>query len=1526
MIFPRLLAILALLQLTIVNCQLSIAQAPKTFTHEPLPFFNEMKKYMEETNKQQGEDIMKEFKVIWYTDDVEPKELEKMYKEANKVLQKRMKDAADSAKTEYSPETHKLNDAQKQQIYKVADAMLKKRMKAFPDFKNYLFTLISFAVSNQPEESFNAFQQALDKMLERKVSGRKFGAFLIICEGLFRDNTLFKSVSTKWVASNNKYLFDFDSVPFIKFPAITLTCHAKGDSSVIYSTGGTYYPTEERWKGKGGRVDWRRAGISPDTIHAEINNYTIDMSSAKYTIDSVIFYNYDFFDKPLMGVLNDKLMANVTEDKASYPQFDSYNTNIVIKELHKNIDYEGGFSMHGAKFLGSGSKEKGAAIHVKRVNPQSKNIEEFIVARSKFFLIKKDRIFSEHSAVTLYYEKDSIYHPGLEFKFIVDKREMTFIRNGEGTAKSPYFDSYHKLDMYFDALYWKIDDPVITIRMLSGGVENKAVFESANYYDAFRFTKLQGLSEVNPLVRIKSLWEKELRPPFLVISDVCGAFRLSPEEVRPMLMQIANMGLITYNADEQTIELRDRLINYLNAKIGKTDYDVIQFNSAMPALKNNAEINLLNLDMTLFGVEQIYLSDSQNVYIFPKNQTVTVKKNRDFNFNGKVIAGRFDFYGKEFSFEYDPFKLNLNVVDSLRLKVPVSQPDEMGRVKLLAVKTVIRDMTGNIEIDKPYNKSGLKDYSQYPIFNSLKESYTYYDKESIQKGVYKKDNFYFQLTPFQIDSLDNFTAAGVAFDGTFTSANIFPDFKDTLRIQSDFSLGFVRDAPANGFPLYGGKGNYKKTIKLSHEGLRGNGEISYLASTTNSYDFVFFPDSMNTIAENFELKKTAGAVEYPHVRGDSVNVHWMPYTDQYKVAQLTKALIMYDGQAYLYGGITLMPTGLSGYGTMSFLTAELESKLYDFKENDFTAGISDFRLKAENSQALSFNSSDVRSHIDFKTRKGEFKSNRGSVPAQFPLNMYICYTDEFNWEMDKHTLEFVSDKAVAGTEETGTRFVSTHPNQDSLGFIAPYAKFDLKNYLISAEKVKQLEVADAYIYPDSGKVVIHQNAVMETLENAKILANTVTNYHKFYEATLNVTSRKAYTGSGSYDYVDARGISRAISFGKITVDSTHQTRGEAAILESDSFSLSPNFDYKGRAVLYASRQFLTFDGATRIKHNCEGFSSTWLSFKGEIDPKEIYIPIEKEPRDANFNRISTGIVFSKDSTNIYPTFLSRKMRDADVDIITAEGFLYYDNATSEYRISNKEKLKGSTVGGNYLSLSSRCIALAQGKLNLNIDLGMVKLNPVGTVSHNMNNDSTTFDIETGIDFFFNEQSLGVLIENLGNNFPPLNAIQFNANYEKGLLEYVGKERAEKLLSEINLYGAFKKFPEELGQTLFLTDVKFKWEKSMSAYRYRGLVGIGSINKHQVNKYVWMAIELVKKRSGDILNIYIEPNNDTWYFFNYSRGLMAAISSKAEFNDFIKNVKPEKRIIKGEKGGSYEYILSSEIKKRDFLRTWPEKGK
>jgi hypothetical protein len=140
-------------------------------------------------------------------------------------------------------------------------------------------------------------------------------------------------------------------------------------------------------------------------------------------------------------------------------------------------------------------------------------------------------------------------------------------------------------------------------------------------------------------------------------------------------------------------------------------------------------------------------------------------------------------------------------------------------------------------------------------------------------------------------------------------------------------------------------------------------------------------------------------------------------------------------------------------------------------------------------------------------------------------------------------------------------------------------------------------------------------------------------------------------------------------------------------------------------------------------------------------------------------------------------------------------------------------------------------------------------------------------------------------------------------------------------SDLELLGKFKKFPEELVRTIFLADVRLKWDSTSKTWLSYGLIGIGNIGKNQHYRYVKGIIEMTKKKNGDEFTIYLELSKNDWYFFNYHNNMMQVLSSNLDFNDLVTNEQKSKaeqnRIDNIAKG--YKYIISNDRKKRDFLR-------
>ncbi|HEX2395911.1 MAG TPA: hypothetical protein VHI78_11240, partial [Bacteroidales bacterium] len=1037
---------------------------------------------------------------------------------------------------------------------------------------------------------------------------------------------------------------------------------------------------------------------------------------------------------------------------------------------------------------------------------------------------------------------------------------------------------------------------------------------------------LQLMDEVHPLIVIRSFARKMGTDQFLA-DDLAAHMKKPVTQVKQMLMRMASKGFLFYEPENDMATIRPRLNDYIAASVAKIDYDVISIPSLTHTPLENAVFDLRNYDLVINGIPRIFVSDSQNVVIYPRNDRIIMKKNRHFQFDGQVQAGLFTFSGRNFFFNYDSFKLDLRKIDSLKIRYLTDKYDNYGFPITEETQTVLENLEGEVYIDRPDNKSGRLSYPDYPVFVSRESGYVYYDASNIHNGVYKRDRFFFKIDPFSMDSIDNFNRRSMQFDGDLQSAGIFPDIRETLRLQPDNSLGFQHMTPDSGLSIYGGKGTFTNEVSLTNKGLTGAGELKYLTSSLVSNNIQFFPDSLNAVTRDFTIAQALEGNQFPSVSSGNANIHWLPYKDVLYASKIDSNFQMFNATTSLAGNLKLEPSGLSGSGRIYMEGAEINSNQYTFSASEINADTSDFYLKSLHTEGFTVLTENINSHIDFAAQKGYFKSNEDFTLVSFPENKYVSYLDNFEWDMNQKFLAMGSSSSTATSEDgelIGPSYISTDAEQDSLSFVAPVAFYDYDSNLIKATEVKYIDIADARIYPEAGKLTVNADARLRTLYNATLTANRETGYYNMFNASLTITSRNKYLGSAYYNYIDETEQEQIIFFSSLSVDNNHQTIGSGEVTESDDFTLSPSFSYIGKVFMEASKQFLTFDGGTKIAHFCENIPTRWMHFRSEIDPKNVMIPVGDEVIDVERNKIFNGLYMYYDSIHVYPAFLSGRKFSSDRPVSTAQGFLKYDNESQEYRIGAIDKLTDRNIPGNLITLHrENCVLYGEGRIDPGAKLGQINLSTVGNVTYNSIENKTEMNVILGLDFFIAENIIDVMSAEI-DSVPNLPAVDLNSPLiAKGMADLIGKEKYEAMKSEASLFGNVKEAPAELKHTILFNELKLRWDNESNSWVSVGKIGIGSINNNQINKRVDGLLELQIKRSGDILDFYLQIDRRTWYYFGYTRGVLQILASNNEFIDRMKKLKPNERRQKVTSGESYIYMVSTDTKKNTFMRRYRE---
>jgi hypothetical protein len=356
---------------------------------------------------------------------------------------------------------------------------------------------------------------------------------------------------------------------------------------------------------------------------------------------------------------------------------------------------------------------------------------------------------------------------------------------------------------------------------------------------------------------------------------------------------------------------------------------------------------------------------------------------------------------------------------------------------------------------------------------------------------------------------------------------------------------------------------------------------------------------------------------------------------------------------------------------------------------------------------------------------------------------------------------------------------------------------------------------------------------MDEFDGADIIANSVTKYHKITEAHVRIDAAKKYHASGKYPYIDSKGGEQIIFFADIEPDTIFQTRAKGLVEEDKGFYLSDKFDFYGTVELVASNQFLTFDGATRIKHDCDQFAKNWLKFKTEIDPNNIQIPVSTDMSDLNGNPIAVGLVRRNagdmDSINIYPAFLSALERPNDFVMFTSSGVLNYNEDAKEFRIANVDKLINREENGNYIALNTEsCSMEGDGQVDMALNLPDVEFKPYGTVSYDAVTKSTTMNLSGGLEFFMDKKVIEMMAEDIKTT-EGLGAIDFGrTTLKQAVTELVSKEEAENLKTEYTIKGpeAIKKLPKELSTApVFFSNLRLEWNDRANGFVSKPITGV-----------------------------------------------------------------------------------------------------
>jgi hypothetical protein len=1267
------------------------------------------------------------------------------------------------------------------------------------------------------------------------------------------------------------------------------------DSVFLENTTGALKISDHVFVGEGGRFSWEMAGLPGQDVYADLSGYSFDVRKPWLEADGAKMTYSGRLKQPVEGVFEYKGVRNDSVRKSTYPRFMSYYSDIEVEGFGPDIQYIGGFALRGEKIYSSSVFGDLSTIHV-TTNGMSR-----FKASANVYEFQDSLITTKRAKIVIYQAGDSIYHPAVRMNYEVASRKLVLLKDKEGYRNTPYSASYFDMDFTADMIRWDLESDSLDISILEARRMVPAYFESVDHYKVEDYRSLgDKVYDFNPLSLVVAYANKSGENEFLV-ADLAQGYRKDLKVMQGAMLSLAQKGLIGYNASSGLITVKPKAYHLYTSNFGKKDFDNIIFSSVIMN-KPNASLNFRDGYMTVRGVETFRVSDSLNVIIEPDSSTITLLQDRGFRFDGKITAGNYEYYGRDFTFSYDSFLINLQEIDSVQFYVKdVNSRGGTGRKKIN--NSLVSDASGATQgvlyINRPNNKSGKVAYTEYPKFDSGSEAVVFFNNKDMLGGVYDK-SINFVVPPFAVDSLSGDDPTSITFDGQFVS-EIFPTFDAKLEVMPDYSMGFEYTTPTEGLNLYGSESRYYNDIKLDKNGLRGAGKISHLSMDIASKDFLFYPDSVVTQAETLVMnERRAGDFLYPDAHLENFDMKWVPEEDRMVVQTRETAFLFYDDFASFEGEATIRKDGVFGTGVVESRGSRFESEDISFANNTFASRHALFEMLSSNPEKPLLEGTDVKLDFNLNDSTATISPEvEGEAAIVFPYAQFNTSITEAKWDLEEQKIFMTKPEDVP---IESSYFYTTREDLDSLAFNATSAEYDLKTNELKVMGIPYITVADARITPENGEVLILENSKIGRLTNTTIVLDTLNGYHTLTDGVIDVISRNEFSGYATYHFINSIGDSVPVRFDNFRLETMEFGSGRKAYTEQHSVAdgnvredqdamVAPGMFYKGGMTLYAHKPTLELDGYIKLDMDEPGYD-TWIKHSSSGDEEKVVLNFSDNVTEDG-RPVVAGLHFSTFDGSLYRTFITPKLSPDDDDFYKAGGVLYYDEENNDFVIEDPKKASGESLAGRIFryNKSTKNIRF-EGPANFLPSYSDVSFKSSVIGTGNMEENTFAINAMLAVEFaavpdqILEAMTLDIMdvITNFGA--PEASGDPTTLLYK---LADVAGERAAREYEKASMteYISLGGFVNETTVSLMFSNVDFKWSDEYNGFYNVGKIGLSNIDKNDINAAMDGFMEIRRKEDGEpVFNVFLKVSAASWYFFSYEDNRLLMFSSNDVFNQLV----------------------------------------
>jgi hypothetical protein len=1258
------------------------------------------------------------------------------------------------------------------------------------------------------------------------------------------------------------------------------------DSVTVEETSGAFEVVQGIFIGKNGKVKW---SLDKGIPEATLDKFSFKVIGTRFMAEQVLLSFPELLKNEVKGVLEIRLEKRPTGLASSYPRFKSYYNNADLILNLKNYEYKGGLSLVANKMSSASLYDKYTKIVA---NKGTRNTFEVL---SLNFILTDSLITSDRVSFITKLDKDSITHPAVRMRFDLKNNQLNLSKLSKGGFRnSMYSDTFHQVDIKSDAMSWDLNSDKMDFYIIAGNTEVSAVFESFNYYNPDRIRFLSTAAGFNPLIAAGNFIARK-KVNKLSVDEMIVVTKKERFQVANGMLIGHQMGFFDFNPNDNSYSLSRKGQHYFLSYMGKTDFDDLVLTSlASNSSKGNASIDLNSKSLDIKGAQDFKLSDSLGISFIPKDQSMQIVGNKVFTFNGEIVVKNFRFFG-DFEVQYENFLVQLKRIDSIRF-VPLELYKRGSKIEIGG--HMIYGKTGVLYLNDPNNKSGRKILPEFPKLEIPGGVLTYFNEPG-RKQKYETE-VYFKANSLKIDSLNTINPV---YAGTFYSDKIFKPISENLLVLPDTTLGIIHKQKGP-YKLYGGESTLiaNSNIVLNKSGINTSGELSHLAGKLKAKEIKFFEDLLIAKGEEGKISETVTATKqyYPAVQIAAYDTYWQPSLDSMKISS-EKGFEFYAGSSLLTGSLVLRTTGLFGDGKLERKDSDAMSNGFKFNKTGFLATNAIFNVKSEEKDAkpvfsgknvgLDFNVQ--QSLVKVSSQNSGFNDAKTSV-LDFPYSSYSTTIDNALWDIKKKLI------SMEGALESSV-FQSTAPTQFGLKFNGTAASYDIAALNLKISGVEYINSVDASIVPPNGHVAVMKDGKLEEFTNAKIIADTLNKHHVLTSANVKINSKLSYTGNADYQYINVSNDTFNIKLGnfefaeidangnilKSKSSNKLSTIAKAKVSEKDSIYLSPKMLYRGEITMLAPFKNLSLNGSVipdLQKYPMLG--GNWINYSGNKS-EEISINVDETLKDGG-KPLYVGLHLRAGAANgaLYPTFLSAKKAEDDLDVFLAKGIFKRDEPNKKFVI---EPVSAAEVGNKYELYDDQGLIALEGKFNL---LGAESkiFQTVGIA--NIGLDSMVYDFNTLMKIEFpmsipNTQKLGqnIVKSNLdaGNSDP---AIVTDSPYMiSKLKQFLGNKDTEEyskksMREHLPLHKASTKFLS----TLVLSDLNLRYNPVANTFHSVGKIGISNIGDVDINAMVDGYLEVVKNPlTGDEFYIFLEISPTNWYYFGYKAGQLGVTSTDEEVN-------------------------------------------